>query len=93
MVVMSPRKLVTKIRDDNQMIFEQFLDFPKPMVAAINGPAIGVCVTTATLMDDIIASPSASFMTPFASLGLVPEVRYLLFSGDLCFPCNLPRSM
>lgn len=39
----------------------------------INGPAIGASVTSATLMDKIIASESASFSLPFAKLGVPPE--------------------
>ena len=43
------------------------------MIAAVNGPAIGASVTTATLSDAIIAADSASFNTPFTRLGVTPE--------------------
>ena len=45
----------------------------KPVIAAINGPAIGASVTSATLCDGIIASERATFSTPFAKLGVPPE--------------------
>lgn len=66
----------------NQRIFDMFLDFPKPIIAAVNGPAIGMAVTSATLTDFIICSPTATFRTPFAELSLPPEG---------CSSVNFPR--
>ena len=68
-----PRKLHAMIVANNQALFEMFLDFPKPILIAINGPAIGASVTSATLCDGIIASEKATFSTPFAALGVTPE--------------------
>lgn len=70
---MHPRKLCTMIRDYNQALFDMFLDFPKPVLVAVNGPAIGASVTSATLCDAIIASEKATFSTPFAALRVPPE--------------------
>lgn len=70
---MHPRKLHTMIVSNNQAVFDSFLDFPKPMIVAANGPAIGACVTSASLCDAIIASELATFLTPFARLGITPE--------------------
>jgi enoyl-CoA hydratase/carnithine racemase len=50
-----------------------FLDFDKPLLVAVNGPAIGATVTSATLCDGIIAATSATFSTPFHRLGVPPE--------------------
>jgi len=68
-----PRKLHAMIVEQNQALFDMFLDFPKPLLIAVNGPAIGASVTSATLCDGIIASEKATFSTPFAALGVTPE--------------------
>jgi len=70
---MHPKKLHSLIVKNNQAIFDAFLDFPKPILIAVNGPAIGACVTSATLCDGIIASDKATFNVPFAALGIPPE--------------------
>ncbi len=68
-----PRKMHATIVKNNEALFNQFLDFPKPMLIAVNGPAIGASVTSATLCDGIIASEKATFSTPFGALGIPPE--------------------
>lgn len=68
-----PRKVKAMIIKSNQALFDTFLDFPKPLLISVNGPAIGASVTSATLCDGIIASESATFSTPFAALGVTPE--------------------
>jgi enoyl-CoA hydratase/carnithine racemase len=68
-----PRKMRALIIEHNQALFDMFLDFPKPLLIAVNGPAIGASVTSATLCDGIIASEKATFWTPFAALAVTPE--------------------
>lgn len=70
---MHPRKLFDTIFELNQELFESFLGFPKPLLVACNGPAVGASVTSATLSDAVIAVDSATFSTPFAALGVPPE--------------------
>ena len=48
---MHPKKLHQMIVENNEMLFNQFLDFPKPILVAANGPAIGAAVTSALLCD------------------------------------------
>lgn len=70
---MWPSALHALLVAQNSALFDMFLSFPKPLFAAINGPAIGASVTSATLGEGIVASERATFHTPFHALGLVPE--------------------
>merc|ERR1711865_576751 len=61
------------ITEYNESVFDSYLSFPKPLFAAVNGPAVGMGVTTASLTDCIVASSTATFHTPFMALGLPAE--------------------
>lgn len=71
--LMPPRKLRQLIVNNNRTLFEIFLNFTKPLLIAVNGPAIGASVTSSTLANFIIASENATFSTPFSALSVTPE--------------------
>jgi 2-(1,2-epoxy-1,2-dihydrophenyl)acetyl-CoA isomerase len=50
-----------------------FRELPKPVVAAVNGPAAGIGCALALACDLIVAAESAFFLLAFVNIGLVPD--------------------
>ena len=61
------------LRDGGGRTTLAIYDCSKPIIAAINGPAVGVGVTMTLPMDIRLASEEAKFGFVFARRGLVPE--------------------
>jgi enoyl-CoA hydratase/carnithine racemase len=64
---------VTAHRDEGGLLTLRIFQCTKPVIAAINGPAVGVGATMTLPMDVRLASESAKFGFVFARRGLVPE--------------------
>jgi len=48
-----------------QTYIGKFIDFPKILIAFINGPAVGITVSTLGLFDGVYSSSNATFSVPF----------------------------
>ena len=61
------------LRDRYHPIIKGIRELPKPVVAAVNGPAVGIGCSLALACDLIWAAKSAIFGLAFVNIGLVPD--------------------
>jgi 2-(1,2-epoxy-1,2-dihydrophenyl)acetyl-CoA isomerase len=54
-------------------------ELPKPLIAAVNGPAVGIGASLAFACDLILAAESAYFGLAFVNIGLMPDGGSTLF--------------
>jgi enoyl-CoA hydratase/carnithine racemase len=55
------------------ILLHALLRNPKPLVAAVDGVAVGIGTTMMFHCDYVVATKASMFATPFVGLGLVPE--------------------
>ncbi|MCX7064771.1 MAG: enoyl-CoA hydratase-related protein, partial [Proteobacteria bacterium] len=60
-------------RDGGGLLTLRIFDSKKPVIAAVNGPAVGIGVTMTLAMDIRLAADVARFGFVFARRGIVPE--------------------
>jgi 2-(1,2-epoxy-1,2-dihydrophenyl)acetyl-CoA isomerase len=63
----------TRLTETYHPIMETIRRMPKPVIAAVNGPAVGIGCSLALCSDLIIAAESAYFLLAFVNIGLVPD--------------------
>jgi enoyl-CoA hydratase len=83
--------------DRSQSLFESLLELDVPIIAAVNGPAVGAGATLALLCDIVLMADNAYLAEPRVSIGLVagdggavlwpilagvPAARAYLLSGE-----------
>ena len=71
---------MTEHADGGGILTQRLFRSTKPLIAAINGPAVGVGVTSTLPMDFRLASSSARFGFVFTRRGVVPEACSLVVS-------------
>ena len=54
-------------------MFDLLVDYPKPLLMAVNGLGVGFGATVLGLADLVIMAESARIMVPFSTLSVVPE--------------------
>ncbi|MDY6973428.1 MAG: enoyl-CoA hydratase/isomerase family protein [Thermodesulfobacteriota bacterium] len=63
--------------DGSRNIFRRLETFPKPVIAAVNGPCLGGGVEIPLFCDITVASTLATFAIPEVSLGVIPGFAVL----------------
>lgn len=79
-----PRGGLTKSRDILFRFVQSFINLEKFLIAAVNGPAVGISVSTLPLCDYVMCSEKSTFQTPFTALGQCAEA---------CSSITFPRIM
>ncbi|XP_074484678.1 chromodomain Y-like protein [Sebastes fasciatus] len=67
------KKESIKMAETIRTFVNTFIQFRKPIVAAVNGPALGLGAAILPLCDVVWANEKAWFQTPYASYGQTPD--------------------
>ncbi|XP_044224313.1 chromodomain Y-like protein isoform X2 [Thunnus albacares] len=78
------KKESIKMAETIRTFVNSFIQFRKPIVAAVNGPALGLGAAILPLCDVVWANEKAWFQTPYTSYGQTP---------DSCSSFTFPRIM
>jgi 2-(1,2-epoxy-1,2-dihydrophenyl)acetyl-CoA isomerase len=65
--------VMTPLRERYHPIILGLRRLPKPVVAAVNGPAVGIGCSLALACDLVLVSERAYFLLAFVNIGLVPD--------------------
>ncbi|KAJ8383281.1 hypothetical protein AAFF_G00222170 [Aldrovandia affinis] len=78
------KKESAKMAESIRTFVNTFIQFKKPIIVAVNGPAVGLGASILPLCDVIWANEKAWFQTPYATFGQTP---------DACSSLTFPRIM
>ena len=89
------------VQENSRRTIHGFIDVPIPMIAAVNGPAVGWGATLATLCDIVLMSDKSFMAEPHINIGLIVgdgisvawplymsllRAKELIFTGDRINP-------
>ncbi len=76
----TPEDVGNVLRNEYMPMLSRLRTMPKPVIAAMNGPAVGIGASFALACDIRIATPEAYLMEAFVNIGLAPDggVSWLL---------------
>ena len=76
----TPEDVGNVLRDEYMPMLSRLRTMPKPVIAAMNGPAVGIGASYALACDIRIAVPEAYILEAFVNIGLAPDggVSWLL---------------
>ena len=76
----TPEDVGNVLRNEYMPMLVRLRTMPKPVIAAMNGPAVGIGASFALACDIRIATPEAYIMEAFVNIGLAPDggVSWLL---------------
>jgi 2-(1,2-epoxy-1,2-dihydrophenyl)acetyl-CoA isomerase len=76
----TPEDVGIVLRNEYMPMLTRLRTMPKPVIAAMNGPAVGIGASYALACDIRIATPEAYLMEAFVNIGLAPDggVSWLL---------------
>src|SRR5438105_6572836 len=76
----TPEDVGNVLRNEYMPMLNRLRTMPKPVIAAMNGPAVGIGASFALACDIRIATPEAYLLEAFVNIGLAPDggVSWLL---------------
>ena len=82
-----------ELREHYHPVIQALRSLPKPVIAAVNGPAAGAGFSLTLACDLRIAAESATFVMAFVRIGLIPDAGSTYFLPRLVGPARAAELM